>query len=271
MRLLKITLLVLLISTLIGCNLNSPALPLPTASSTPLIVETGVPAPAPTESAADGWQGLAAGMDWRTLLPGDNLLAQTVLLRLDPTQYTFRVHYRPGDPLTLARWRETLPDALIIVNANFFDPENNVIGLLISDGSVYGSTFRDRGGMFAIQNGLPLIRSNIREPYQGEAYDHAVQGFPMLVEGGQQMYFNPSSMTRRTAIGLDAAGNVILLATPLLGLRLADLSALLATELQLVSAFNLDGGGSTMLWVAGADFTLSSFDPVPAVLAVYAK
>lgn len=41
-----------------------------------------------------------------------------------------------------------------------------------------------------------------------------------------------------------------------------------------MNAFNLDGGGSTMLFLAAPgepEYSLPSFDPVPAVLAVYPR
>jgi hypothetical protein len=63
--------------------------------------------------------------------------------------------------------------------------------------------------------------------------------------------------------------------TPLVGMTLVELSEYLpTTDLELRTAVNLDGGGSTMLYLnvpGGIEYTLSSFDPVPAVLAVYPR
>jgi hypothetical protein len=61
--------------------------------------------------------------------------------------------------------------------------------------------------------------------------------------------------------------------TPLVGIRLVELSEYLASsDMELVNAVNLDGGGSTMMYlnVPGTpEFLLRSLDAVPAVLAVY--
>jgi hypothetical protein len=64
--------------------------------------------------------------------------------------------------------------------------------------------------------------------------------------------------------------------TPLLGITLADLSTyLVTTDMNIIHAINLDGGGSSMLYYhtpgAQSPFMLPSIDPVPAVLAVYAR
>jgi exopolysaccharide biosynthesis protein len=99
----------------------------------------------------------------------------------------------------------------------------------------------------------------------------------MLILNGVQAYGNSDSdrVARRTVVGQDVQGRIILIATPLVGMELARLSDYLAsTNLEIANAFNLDGGGSTMMYVApgqGGPYVLNSFDPVPAVLAVYPR
>lgn len=240
----------------------------------PTAVPAPTPTPTPAPAAAPGWRMIAPGLAQRTYIPGENRLAALVALRIDPSQYTFRAHYRPADPLTLAQWRTALPEAVAIVNANFFDPEFRLLGLLVSDGTVYGQPYVGRGGMFAVQDGVPSVRSNTRQPYHGEPLEQAVQAFPMLVLDGEQAFTDARQTrpARRTVVGQDAQGRIVLMATPGIGLGLYDLSAYLpTTDLNLVNAFNLDGGGSTMMWIAPSDYTLRSFDPVPAVLAVYSR
>ena len=195
------------------------------------------------------------------------------MLRIDPDLYTFRAHYQPDSPQHLDSWRDSLPGAVAFVNANFFHPDNSLLGLLVADGMVYGEAFRDRGGMFYVQNGQARIRSNIHEPYAGEPLEQAVQAFPMLVLNSQPAFTQPGPSSRRTVVAQDAQGRVLLMVTPLLGLSLDDLSAYLTTtDLGIVNAFNLDGGGSTMLYVdADTPLRLASLDRVPAVLAVYPR
>lgn len=197
-----------------------------------------------------------------------------VALRFDPARYTFRAHYTPGEARTLRQWREALPQALAIINANFYDVDNSILGLLVSDGLVYGRSYVNRGGTFGLLNGEIVLRSNIRQPYRDEPYTQAAQAFPMLVLDGQASYQrqNDRAIARRTVVALDAEGQVWWLATPGFGLTLSALSRYLANAApNFVSALNLDGGGSTMMYLAPTDYHLLSRDPVPAVLALYAR
>jgi hypothetical protein len=234
----------------------------------------------PTATAPpDQWQTLAPGLELRYYQPGGSYaLTQFVALRIDPALYTFRAHYSPGAPLRLEAWREQLPDAAAIVNANFFSPQGFAQGLLVVDSVVYSESYRGRGGMVQVQNGVVRVRSNVVEPYLGEPLEQAVQAFPMLVVDGQPAYSTTrgDQIARRTVAGQDASGRIVLLTTTsLIGMRLVDLSQYLTTtDLGLVTAVNLDGGGSSLLAAyppGGSPAIFPSFDAVPVVLAAYPR
>lgn len=252
----RITLLTALLLIATGCGLINPP-PTPT------------PTPPP-----DAWLPISPGLDARALA-GDEFLGQLQALRIDPAYHHFRVHYQPGAPLRLPEWRALLPDAVAIINANFFDPQGRALGLLVSDGAAVGVPYTDRGGTFLVRDGIPAI---LRNPIDtNQRIEQAAQAFPMLVADGVTIY-QPGAqerITRRTVIAQDATGRIILMVTPFLGATLADLSAYLpTTDLGLVHALNLDGGGSSMLFYArpGADpLFIPSIDPVPAVIAVYPR
>ena len=222
-----------------------------------------------------GWETLDQGLAQRTLRPSGDILTSLRTLRIDPTHYTFRAHYRPGAPLTLTEWRDLLPDAVAIVNANFFDVNDRVVGLLVSDGVAYGESYTQRGGTFAVQaDGTVRIWSNALEPYRGQPLQQAVQAFPMLMVNGEQYNRNrqQTARSRRTVIAQDDMGRVLLMTAGGFGIGLYDLAAYLpTTDIGLVDAFALDGGGSTMMYIGPADYTLGSLDPVPSVLAVYPR
>lgn len=226
---------------------------------------------------ANDWKILAPGLEQRTYTPGgDNLLLQLTVLRIDPAHFSFRTHYQPGEARSIERWQSALPDAAAFINTNFFTPQHEILGLLVADSLVYGQSYRDRGGTFYVQGGAPGLRSNLVTPYNGELFEQSVQGFPMLVVDGQAAYTNPNDndVSRRSLIAQDAEGCILLMATNLIGIRLNSLSAwLAASDMNIVTAMNLDGGGSTMFYIGADDppFLLRSFDPVPAVLAVYAR
>jgi uncharacterized protein YigE (DUF2233 family) len=223
------------------------------------------------------WQTLAPGLERRAYRPGgEYALTQFVALRIDPALYTFRAHYRPAQPLNLQSWRDLLQGAVAIINANFFDPQGNALGILVADGVTFGQPFPGYGGMLQVQNGQVRVRSNIVEPYMGEPLEQAVQAFPMLVTNGQASYFNTQGdrISRRTVAGQDSFGRIVLITTSsFIGMRLVDLSSYLSTsDLDLVNAVNLDGGGSTMMAInVPTQFQILSFDAVPVVLAVYPR
>lgn len=258
---------------LAGCNLAQDAL---VAVPPPEVVAPVLTQQAPVGSnvLSDAWQTAAPGMEVRQMVPNNDVFKTLVFTRLDPNLYSFKAHYRPGAPLTLRQWEQQLPDAVLIINANFFHPDNTVVGMVITDEGAFGSTFVNRGGMFSIQSGMPVVQSLVEQPYDGRWLDHAVQGFPNLMVGGAASQTNPNEnrSSRRTAIGMDAQGRVVILSTALLGMGLYDLSQYLAaTDLQLMNVVNLDGGGSTMLRIVPIDYQILSLDPVPIVLAVYKK
>ncbi|MBZ0303191.1 MAG: phosphodiester glycosidase family protein [Anaerolineae bacterium] len=260
--------LLLMVGLLAGCTLAAWTPPPPTPTPTP------VPTPD-----ASGWELLAPGLEQRFYQPGGNLFGQLWALRIDPARYTFRAHYRPGAPLVVAGWQAELPEAVAFVNANFFSPDHTVLGLLVADGVAYGASYQGRGGTFQVQNSQPRVRSNIAEPYLGELLEQAVQAFPMLTLDGQPIYQPAGAqerISRRTVVAQDRQGRILLLVTPLAGLTLEALSAYLPeTDMDIAHALNLDGGGSTLMLVrppgSTSPLSLPSFDPVPAVLAVYAR
>lgn len=266
----KLRIVLLILITLTGCTLSNrqtavTVLPAPTETIVPTRSATATP------TIVDGWQSIGPGLDWRIDRFDDRSSIEIAVLRIDPAFHIFRVHYQPGEALRLGDWQARLGGALALINTNFYEQDNRALGLVVTDGVAYGTTYRDRGGTFLVQNGVMDIRSNIYEPLDGMVIEQAVQAFPMLLLNGQQAYHTPGRSARRTAIGIDRQGRVLLIATVRGGTSLAGLSAFLATsDLGLVDALNLDGGGSTMIGVKSGDFsyTFSGFDPVPVVLAV---
>jgi uncharacterized protein YigE (DUF2233 family) len=267
LRPLRLSVLVTLATLIGGCAGWPP----------PRIAPSPAATPADALPAETGWVPLAPGLERRVYRPGGgNPLTSFLALRVDPALYSLRAHYVPGQALDAAGWQAALPGAAAFVNANFFDPQGAVLGLLVSDGVIYGNSFIGFGGMAQVQGGFPRVRSLIAEPYAGEPLEQAVQAFPMLILNGQPTFERTQGdrPSRRTIVGQDRAGRIILITTnSLIGMRLADLGTYLAsTDLDLLNALNLDGGGSTMMVInAGAPQIVPSFDAVPAVLAVYPK
>jgi exopolysaccharide biosynthesis protein len=247
---------------LVGCNLTGIRDAIPTMAP-----PTATPLP------ADGWEIVLPGIERRWMQPdGLGPFAAVVVHRFDPAQVAFCAHISPNDPLYNTQWRERYPDALAYVNANFFDFSNTALGLVVSDGVAYGASYVNRGGMFAVQGGIPRVQPLISQPYDGAALDQAVQGFPMLIADRVPNYQRGPGdrVSRRTVVAQDSQGRILWLSTTLLGMSLDQTAEFLSeSDLDIVHALNLDGGGSMMLDIAGA--SLPSLDPVPVILAVYSR
>ena len=194
-----------------------------------------------------------------------------IVFRIDPAFFSFRVLYTSGLPRCVSEWGAEA-GARLVFNAAFFDEKDFAVGLVVSDGKVFGESYDGFGGMFMVdEQGAPSLRSLAAQPYQpGEPLAQAVQGFPLLIDpDGSVFAKDDEQRARRTALGQDAAGRVYLVVAPHNAFTLAEFAAWLHdSDLGLTAALNLDGGGSTGYY-AGPGDAVDSFTPVPAVVAVY--
>ena len=256
---------------LLGCNAarvtQSPA----STSFPPVQQATPVP--------ADGWQIVTPGIERRVMeLPTASLTSsgEMAVVRLDPAWVTFQVHYSPGAPHSLSEWRGLLPAAAVIVNGGFFDDVDFALGLVVSAAQSSGQSFVGYGGMFQVIGDAVRVRSLVHEPYQGEALAHAVQGFPMLVEAGGVLAPHGDGFdqrSRRTWIGQDSAGRILIGVTHNL-ITLADLQYwLIDSDLNVQIAFGLDGGRSSGMTVTvpGHEIDYAAWDRLPTIIAVYSR
>jgi hypothetical protein len=245
-----------------------------------VMAQATYPAPAPPDT---GWQPLEEGLELReidvasgTARSGERLL----IVRLDPRQLQIRVQYDPTNPKTISAWGERL-DALLVVNGSYFAPEGErgyeTIGMLISDGQRWGTPLRDYAGMLAVTSaGEVSVRWLRQRPYQpGEPLAQAMQSFPVLVTPGGVLGFpadaDDGAPARRTAVAQDAEGNILLMVAPRGALSLHELAVFLTeSDLRIDAALNLDGGGSTGLWLRAdtAQIRVDSFTSVPSVITV---
>jgi exopolysaccharide biosynthesis protein len=199
------------------------------------------------------------------------------IVRLDPSSVRLRVHYDPVTPCLVSVWAERL-QPLLVVNGGYFTPENETIGLLISDGQMWGTPYGDFAGLFAVTTeGQVSVRWLKERPYDPtEPLIEALMSFPVLVKPGGVMGFptdaDDGSPARRTVVAQDRQGRMLIIVAPRGYLSLHEMARFLAeSDLDLDVALNLDGGASTGLWLqteyaAAASDSLVS---VPSVLAVY--
>jgi len=230
----------------------------------------------------NNWNPLANGVQWRQLSfrASDGSTVFLVVARIDPKTTDIKVKYQPGQAKSIQDWRTALPGTVLIVNASFFDQNNNAIGLVAVDGNLRGRSIpRSDAGMVLVRSGQIKLRSLYLEPYNNtEYFEQAVQAFPVLVAYGQAAPAFDEDLSRvsarRTVIAQDKQGRLLVLVTPFSSVKLTDLAAWLAVSgLNIDMALNMDGGSSTSMYLAtgGPSQYTQGFSPVPVVLAVYPR
>jgi uncharacterized protein YigE (DUF2233 family) len=267
----------------LACNagLVAPTEPAPIITRPPTTAPVPTPGPtspqvAPALPSDSGWQAIRVGLDYRSRRWFD-AAGQTVetmhILRIDPVVFDFRVAYAPATPVSVKEWA-TRSGAMITVNAGFFTPDYTATGLLISDGVSYGTSYQGFGGMVAVGPSGVDVRSLEEEPYNpAEPLTAAVQSFPLLVRPGGLLGYTEEdgSPSRRTVIGQDRSGRILIISCPNGTFTLHALAVeLVQSDLELDIALNLDGGTSTGLWVAldEVEVRIPSLVAVPAVLLI---
>jgi hypothetical protein len=234
---------------------------------------------------AGRWRTLQDGLEARrltfkrrgSLLSGFRLFA----LRVDPAKLKLRMVYLPPERLAEVDLEAVAAqtDAIALLNANYFEPDAKVMGLLIADGQTVSPLRREgelHHAVFFIRDGRAAL-----EPRAGDfaPASQAFQAGPWLVMDGkaQGRFRNADVVSRRSAVGVDRQGRVTLAATDAVlgGLSLLELAdALAAPEkkgLQLWRAMNCDGGSSTQMLLRRPkeSFTIRATSPAPAYLGVF--
>lgn len=243
----------------------------PTPTLTPL--PTARPAPSPTPEPDDtGWQPLGNGIELRRLRVELNGVSNRLwLTRIDPARVRFRVLYDPANPRLVSEWFASIKP-LLVVNAGYFTEDHRATGLIISEGIRSGQSYVGFGGMFAVRPDRVEVRWLVAKPYSSsEPLRQAVQAFPMLVHSGGKpgISEDDGKLARRTVVGQDRQGRIVFVVSPDAFFTLKTLAAFLAaSDLELDTALNLDGGTSSGMLVAGRNGPLGvdSWVKIPAVI-----
>jgi uncharacterized protein YigE (DUF2233 family) len=243
------------------------------------IPSTITPRPTATSIPSDsGWQSIAPGVEYRELkIDLGDRSDRLRMSRVDPTQTRLRVLYDPDRPRRVSDWLSA-SNALVAVNGNYFDPQNQALGLVIQDGQPRGGVvYEGFGGMFAVNGDEVRVRGNVDAPYTGESLMQALQNFPMLMLPGGTP--NPDiddngRRSLRTAVGQDRSGRILFIVSPAPTFTLTEFSQwLAASDLDLNVALNLDGGTSSGLVLRSGNRNLGvdSWIEVPDVIVVESR
>ena len=214
-------------------------------------------------AALAGWTTVADGVEYQRFHEGSMDVHVT---RVDLTNPELRVvASRESDRgLTVSEYARRT-NALVAINADYFDEKLRPVGLAIGPCGVWsGTKDTEREGVVAIGNRRAEIYPQKEVLAEGEPWmTSAVSGWPMLVRSCRALTASelPGSdaFTRsphpRTAVGLSEDGTTLYLVVAdgrregVPGLTLARLARFMAEELGACAAMNLDGGGSSAMWV----------------------
>lgn len=229
-----------------------------------------------------GWFRVEPGVELRQLevAPDSQRLPERLqIVRLDPTQVRFRVRYDPAEPRRVSAWGND-EEVLLAINGGYFTPPEEggrTIGLLVADGQRWGTPLSSYAGMFAVTAADEVsVRWLEQWPYApDEPLGQALQSFPILVKPGGVTGFpaeyGEGAWARRTVVAQDFDRNVLLIIAQRGCLSLHELAAFLAgSDLMIDVALNLDGGGSTGMWMVSGDLRVQvdSFSSVPSAIIV---
>ncbi len=211
---------------------------------------------------------------------------QLLLLRTELERYQIRV-LRAGQ-----FGKRNLPvhelcsrsGAQVCINASFFDENRTALGLVVSSGIQYRPLHRGGGtlnGVFRVsRHSVEIIE---REETQDVFGVEAFQSGPLLLRSGEAFsgIGKSGKASRRSGVCIDAEKRLIIFAVgpPFGGISLSNLVELLQHDsVGCVDALNLDGGGSTQLFVSSAlpgaakDFAgvnIVGRDTVPVALSLF--
>ncbi len=193
--------------------------------------------------------------------------AQIHVFKIDPEKFRLSVA-TAGDLRQQSTTVKTLAKktkAVLAINGGFFSPENKSLGLLMRDGKTINPLHPTPWwGVFYIMDQKPMIVP----PYafrKNSKMEIALQVGPRLVVNGKISKFKPS-LARRSGVGIQPEGTVIIAASEK-ELPMESFAAFLK-GLGCMDALNLDGGGSTQLYIDRNGFKLNIEGPSPITNAI---
>jgi exopolysaccharide biosynthesis protein len=212
---------------------------------------------------ADDWTHVADGVDYKDFVQ-DSMNVHVA--RIDLTNDEVRVIATPQSQRRLKVSDFAKKNkAIVAINADYFTKEFQPIGLVAGPCGVWqGTKDTTREGLVAVGDGRAQIYPQREVLEQPEPWmETIVSGWPMLVKSCAPLTASqlPGSdgFTRaphpRTAAGVSKDGKTMYLVVAegrregVPGLTLARLARFMSDELGVCSAINLDGGGSSAMWI----------------------
>lgn len=227
--------------------------------------------PADSETGDIDWaiEKIENGIYWKTYHGRDyfdsKLNINIVEIWLDSTDADFKIAHTPGESLKTSEFAGS-NNALIAINGSYFSAEDRKpVVFLKSGGSVISTgapanNFYTENGAFSWNRGeTPVIIPKPEKGWSSVQYEQILSAGPLLLLNGETASFksDPFHENRhpRTTVAV-ANNNRVLFVTvdgrsfQSYGMTIPELADFLKT-MGATSALNLDGGGSTTMWIDG--------------------
>jgi len=223
----------------------------------------GCAAPPPQTQLPVDWSALRTGVHYSRLTPVPDSVVHVV--RVDLQNARFEVSAGEERGQTVDAMAGTAR-SVVSVNASFFDRSFEPRGVTISNGIAWSPVMAQQQSPLLACDARQHCEVALSPPFEQQSgWHNVVAGTPWLVNHGKQRTAQDDAQCKnlcetlhpRTAVGLDASGRYLFIVTaegrkpPVMGLSLTQLSRIMA-ELGVFDAVNLDGGGSSALFVGGA-------------------
>lgn len=214
-------------------------------------------------AADDRWQDVGPGVSYRHF-EGDGRSIHVARVDLTNDEIQVVATDQPDQGRRVSDWAKRT-EALIAINGDYYDMEMKPIGLSIGPcGQWAGTKDTTREGVIAFGRERITIQPQkevLETP--DEWITAAVSGWPLLVRNctaySSKKLPGSDPFTRaphpRTAVGMSRSGKTAYFVVAdgrtekVRGLTLAELASFMQKELGACSAMNLDGGGSSTMWV----------------------
>jgi exopolysaccharide biosynthesis protein len=215
----------------------------------------------------------AARADWRSVAPGvdyqefraEKYDIHVTRININNDQIRIVVSNETDKGLKVSDYAKKV-SAIAAINGDYFDDHFNPVGFTIGPCGPWTNTKdmkREIVLQIANQRGVLHKRTELDDE-PDDPVDAAISGWPTIVAEckalGPSALPGSDAFTRaphpRTALGVSNDGSLLYFVvadgrrTGVPGLTLAELGAFMADKLGVCSAMNLDGGGSTAMWVS---------------------
>jgi len=230
---------------------------------------------------ASDWKILETGLEYKKIdgPSGQSSTSESYRIhafRIDPRKFHLRPLISKPQKTSSIRQMSSKAGAVIGINANFFDPEGNPLGLVIDKGKIL-NRFKQISwwSIFYTNNTQPhLIHSSQYNPRT--RMTTAIQAGPRLLINGSIPKLK-KEVSPKTAIGFNRKGQIILAATRN-DIDITEFARIMARSgkkggLGCYHALNLDGGSSSQLYAKVGSFKLNlpSYVEVPVGLGVFRR